>query len=349
MIRIQNIYYMLAYAFHILRQQGYERCGTERFENTADLLSAILARGVAIQIKRGLGRTYIEETEPLSCLRGKIDVAESIKRQTIMRQQLVCTYDEFSANSYLNRILKTTMEVLLRHDVPKARKKELRNLLLYFQDVGTLDVHSIDWQFRFNRNNQNYQLLMSICHLVIKGLLQTSADGSVKLMKFLDEQRMCRLYERFILEYYRKHYPQIKTSASQIRWALDDGFGTMLPIMQSDIMLTYGDKTLIVDAKYYGHTTQVQYAANTLHSNNLYQIFTYVKNKAAAGGEVSGMLLYARTDAEIQPNNTYLMSGNRISVKTLDLNCDFSEISRQLNAIADAFMGDGRASRPGRH
>ena len=59
MIRVQNIYYMLAYAFHILREQGYESCGTEEFENTADLLSAILAKGVAMQIKRGLGRTYI--------------------------------------------------------------------------------------------------------------------------------------------------------------------------------------------------------------------------------------------------------------------------------------------------
>ena len=198
MIRIQNIYHMLAYAFQILREQGYASCGTEEFENTADLLSAILVKGVSVQIKRGLGRTYIEQTEPLSCLRGKIDVTESIKRQTIIKQQLICTYDEFSVDSYMNRILKTTMELLLRYDIPKSRKKELRNLLLYFKDVGTLDVHSINWNFRFNRNNQSYQMLMSICYLVIKGLLQTTADGTVKLMQFLDEQRMCRLYEKFI-------------------------------------------------------------------------------------------------------------------------------------------------------
>ena len=338
MIKIQNIYHMLAYAFQVLREQGYASCGTEAFENTADLLSAILVKGVSIQIKRGLGRTYIEQTEPLSCLRGKIDVSESIKQQTLIKQQLVCTYDEFSENTYMNRILKTSMELLLRYDIPKTRKKELRNLLLYFKDVNTLDVHSIDWNFRFNRNNQSYQMLMSVCYLLIKGLLQTTTDGTVKLMRFIDEQRMCRLYEKFILEYYRKHYPQIKTSASQIGWALDNGISTMLPTMQSDIMLSYGDKTLIIDAKYYSHTTQVQYDVNTLHSNNLYQIFTYVKNQAVAGGQVSGMLLYARTDEKIQPDNDYMMSGNKISVKTLDLNCDFSEISAQLNAIADGFL-----------
>ena len=338
MIRIQNIYHMLAYAFQILREQGYASCGTEEFENTADLLSAILVKGVSVQIKRGLGRTYIEQTEPLSCLRGKIDVTESIKQQTIIKQQLICTYDEFSVDSYMNRILKTTMELLLRYDIPKSRKKELRNLLLYFKDVGTLDVHSINWSFRFNRNNQSYQMLMSICYLVIKGLLQTTADGTVKLMQFLDEQRMCRLYEKFILEYYRKHYPQIKTAASQIGWALDDGISAMLPTMQSDIMLTFRNKTLIIDAKYYGHTMQTQYDVHTLHSNNLYQIFTYVKNKAVAGGEVSGMLLYARTDEAIQPDNTYMMSGNRISVKTLNLDCPFQIIAEQLNSIADSFL-----------
>lgn len=338
MIRIQNIYHMLAYAFQILREQGYASCGTEEFENTADLLSAILVKGVSVQIKRGLGRTYIEQTEPLSCLRGKIDVTESIKQQTIIKQQLICTYDEFSVDSYMNRILKTTMELLLRYDIPKSRKKELRNLLLYFKDVCTLDVHSINWSFRFNRNNQSYQMLMSICYLVIKGLLQTTADGTVKLMQFLDEQRMCRLYEKFILEYYRKHYPQIKTAASQIGWALDDGISAMLPTMQSDIMLTFRNKTLIIDAKYYGHTMQTQYDVHTLHSNNLYQIFTYVKNKAVAGGEVSGMLLYARTDEAIQPDNTYMMSGNRISVKTLNLDCQFQIIAEQLNSIADSFL-----------
>ena len=51
--------------------------------------------------------------------------------------------------------------------------------------------------------------------------------------------------------------------------------------------------------------------------------------------KVSGMLLYARTDADFVPNNTFHMSGNQIDVKTLDLNSDFASISRQLNEIVD--------------
>ena len=338
MIPIRNIYYMLSYAFQVLSEQGYKSIETEQFDNVAELCAAILSKGVSLQLKRGLGREYIEDTESLSSVRGRIEISESIKTRSLLKRQLICSYDDFSENSYMNRIIKTTMELLLRADIAKARKKELRKLLVYFGNVDLLDVHTINWKIQYNRNNQTYRMLISICYLVIKGLLQTNTDGTTKLMDFLDEQRMCRLYEKFILEYYRKEFPKITVNASQIPWALDDGMSDMLPVMQTDIMLSYGSRVLIIDAKYYAHTTQKQYDIHTLHSANLYQIFTYVKNKEAelanVPHEVSGMLLYARTDDAVQPNNSYHMSGNRISVRTLDLNCEFSEIAMQLDKIA---------------
>ena len=337
MIPIRNIYYMLSYAFQVLSEQGYKNIETEQFDNVAELCAAILSKGVSLQLKRGLGREYIEDTESLSSVRGRIEISESIKTRSLLKRQLICSYDDFSENSYMNRIIKTTMELLLRADIAKARKKELRKLLVYFGNVNLLDVHTINWKIQYNRNSQTYRMLISICYLVIKGLLQTNTDGTTKLMDFMDEQRMCRLYEKFILEYYRKEFPKITVNVSQIPWALDDGMSDMLPVMQTDIMLSCGSRVLIIDAKYYAHTTQTQYDIHTLHSANLYQIFTYVKNKEAelanVPHEVSGMLLYARTDEAVQPNNSYQMSGNKISVRTLDLNQPFSAISDQLNAI----------------
>lgn len=342
MIPIRNIYYMLSYAFQVLNEQGYKNLATEEFNNTAELCAAILAKGISMQLKRGLGREYLTQSEPLSTLRGKIDISESLKTQSILKRQLVCTYDDFSVNSYMNRIIKSTMELLIHSDISKARKKELRKLLVYFAEVDTVDLYNVDWNLQYNRNNQTYRMLISICYFVVKGLLQSQADGTKKLMDFFDEQRMCRLYEKFILEYYRKHYPSIKANPSQIPWQLDDGISDMLPVMQTDIMLSQGNRVLIIDAKYYGHSTQQQFGVNTLHSNNIYQIFTYVKNKehelSGTQHTVSGMLLYARTDETILPDNEYRMSGNTISVKTLDLDCDFDSIAAQLNTIAEAFF-----------
>lgn len=340
MIPVQNIYYMLSYAFQVLNEQGYKNIATEQFHNTAELMAAILERGIAIQLKRGLGRSYIPQTEALSSLRGRIDIAESIKTQAMLRKQLICTYDEFSVNETMNRIIKSTVELLLRSDISKARKKNLRKLMVYFGEVDPIDLHTVNWNIQYNRGNQSYRMMISICYLVVKGLLQTNSDGSTMLMDFLDEQRMCRLYEKFILEYYRKEYKQLTAKASRIPWQLDDDVDTMLPVMQSDIMLQYDEKVLIIDAKYYGHSTQTHYGKHTLHSANLYQIFTYVKNKEYElrdeEHKVSGMLLYAKTDEEVYPHHVYQMSGNQITVGTLDLNLAFSDIAGQLDEIVES-------------
>lgn len=353
MIPIQNVYYMLSYAFQILMEQGYRSIETEHFDNVAELCASILCKGVSFQIKRGINREYIPKEEILAAAKGKIVISDSIKDQTILRKRLACKFDEFSADSYLNRIIKTTILYLIHSDISSIRKKELRKIIVYFSNVQTINIHKINWNQQYNRNNQTYQMLISICYLVVKGLLQTQSDGSLKIRDFFDEQRMCRLYEKFILEYFKKNYPELSANALQIPWQVDDGNKFLLPIMQTDICLSKDEKILIIDAKYYANIMQSKFDVLSINSNNLYQIFTYVKNKEAElhdiPHEVSGMLLYARTDEEIVPDNTYKMSGNKISVKTLDLNCDFQEIENQLNKIAFDFFGIIKADLEFRH
>lgn len=333
---------MLSYAFQTLKEERYKKIGTEKFENTADLFSKILIIGVGRQIKQGLVKDYIKQTDTISSIRGKINISESINSQSFIKKQLCCTYDEFSLNCYLNQIIKSTMNLLLKSDITRENKKNLKKLLMYFSEVNLIDVKNINWKIRFDRNNQTYRMIIGICYLTINGLLQTQIGGNSKLMDFLDNQSMHRLYEKFILNYYIKEHPEIKSSSSQIKWQLDDNNDFMLPKMQSDVYLEHENKILIIDAKYYSHTTQKHFDSNTIHSGNLYQIFTYVKNKQeelqGKSIDVSGMLLYARTNETIQPDNDYLMSGNKISVKTLDLNQEFDIIKGQLDSIVVNYL-----------
>lgn len=332
---------MLSYAFTTLDQGGYEEIATEKFENVHNLFAAILAKGIGKQLKRGLYREYLGWKEDAAVVRGKINIPGTIQNRLARKRVLTCEYDELSENNLLNQILKTTVMLLLRHaSVDQEYKNDLKKKMLFFSNVDTIDPRAIRWSaIRFQRNNHTHQMLISLCQLVLKGMLLTTDSGEYRLSSFLDGQRMNRLYEKFIFEYYAKECSQVTVTASQIPWALDGGTGTMLPTMQSDIMLTRGTDVLIIDAKYYTHTTQTRYDVRTIHSNNLYQIFTYVKNKDAELGikphTVSGMLLYAATDEAVQPDNRYKISGNKISVRTLDLNREFSEIAAQLNAIVD--------------
>ena len=342
---IKNIYYMLSYAFTALRQENFEEIAKEKFDNIHNLFAAILAKGIGLQLKQGLYREYLNRTEDLTVMRGKIEMPGTVRNKVAHKQVLTCEYDELSENNQLNQILKTTVMILLRHaQVETTYKNELKKEMLFFSNVDTLEPASIRWAaLRFHRNNNTYQMLIGLCQLILEGMLLSTDRGVYRLASFMDEQRMFQLYEKFILEYYSKEFPELKASASQIPWALDDGVQTMLPIMQSDITLSYKDKILIIDAKYWAHSTQAQYDKHTIHSGNLYQIFTYVKNKTASingkSCEVAGMLLYARTDEMVQPDAEYRMSGNMISVRTLDLNCEFQVIANQLNKIMEEYFG----------
>lgn len=342
-ILIKNIYYMLTYAFQVLKQSNYEDIATEEFENIQDLFAAILAKGIAQQLKQGLYREYISECNNLSILRGKLDIHGTINNKIQRKQKLSCEYDELSENNIFNQILKTTATILLRQSsVSAERRTALKKVMLFFGSVDMIEPACIKWNMlRYQRNNQSYKMLLNICYFVLDGLLLSTEKGEFKMATFLDEQHMCRLYEKFVLEYYKYHHPELRPAASQVAWNLDDGVIDFLPIMQTDITLRYGDKILIIDTKYYAHTMQVQYDNRTLHSNNLYQIFTYVKNQDVGNtGNVAGMLLYAKTEETITPDCDFSMGGNKISVKTLDLNIAFNYIAEQLNRIAESYFGE---------
>ena len=329
---------MLTYAFSILRQTNYEEIGSEQFDNIEDLFAAILAKGLAQQLKQGLYREYVTIEEELPALRGKANMSQSIKLKLQKKPLLACEYDELTENNRFNQIIKSTVLLLIRHSsVSKQNKAELKKEMLYFSEVDEINVTTIKWSaLNYQTNNQSYKMLLNICYFVIEGLLFSDEKGKFKAASFLDEQRMSRLYEKFILEYYRHHYKgKLNVNSSQIKWDVDDGIIDFLPVMQTDIMLKNAEKTLIIDAKYYNQTMQYgQYGNATYHSNNLYQIYTYVKNcDVNSDGSVSGMLLYAKTDESIELDNDYTMNGNKISVKTLDLNCSFEIIKEQLHNI----------------
>ena len=342
-IFIKNIYYMLSYAFQELRPDREDDVAGEDFERIHDLFSSILAKGIARQLKQGLHREYLSRTEDLMALRGKIDLPGTMRSRLARRQAVSCEYDELSEDNLMNRVLKTTAMMLLRHgDVSTAHRDELKRPMPFLAGVEEIDPADIRWSsIRYTRNTQSYRMLMSVCQLVLQGMLLTNERGEMRLMTYIKPEYMERLYEKFILEYYAAECRVAKASSPQIKWALDDGFGTMLPVMQSDIVLSRDSRVLIIDAKYYTHSMHVNWDIRRIHSGNLYQIFTYVKNKEAelartgASHKVSGMLLYAKTDEDIQPDGTYQMSGNQISVKTLDLNQPFVVIRAQLDAIAE--------------
>lgn len=342
-ILIRNIYYMLSYAFSNLRKNNYENVAKEEFERIEDLFAEILYKGISAQLKLGLYKEYIYKDAELPLLRGKLNIAQTIKLRTNQKNLLGCEFDELSENNIFNQILKTVAEMLIfRSDIKVERKRQLKNILVFFQEIDTINPSEIKWNtLKFQNNNKGYRMLINICYFVLEGMLLTTEKGKYRVSTF-SEEHMNKLFERFVLEYYKVHYKDLKVSAPTIKWDLSeerDCVIDFLPEMKSDIVIADENHTLIIDTKYYTKTLQTNFDHKTIHSNNLYQIFTYVKNKdVEKKGNVSGVLLYAKTQERVLPIMDAKFGGNRIMVKTLDLDKEFKDIEQQLNQIIVDFF-----------
>ena len=338
-IPIRNIYYMLAYAFRCLDLRDFSGLESEPFDNACDLFAAILARGLNGQVRRGLERSYLLRNDPLSSPRGRIDVQASVRMLSAARGQLYCRYDEYSEDIPVNQVFKLTARYLCRSgEVSRARRDSLKRLLPYLSGVRDLSPADIRWdQVKCRPDNRSCRSLIAICRLVLEHMLLTKPDGSRVIGGYMDGRPMYLIYEKFILEYYRRHFSGLSPNPEPVSWNLTGGSGLHLPRMRTDITLHSGPKTLIIDAKYYSQSMQSYCGGDsrTLRSDNLYQICTYVRNlDRDRTGFVAGLLLYARTRESVIPDDLCEIDGNIIAAGTLDLSRPFSEIAGRLDQIA---------------
>ena len=154
-IFIQNIYYMLSYAFQILKQEDYQKVAGEKFDKIHDLFAAILEKGVARQVKQGLYREYVPIQEDLSVMRGKLNINDTLSLKVQRKQKLSCEFDEFSEDNLYNQILKVTIHRLIKaDDVAAERKQALRKLIVFFGNVKLIQPDHIAWnRLIYQRNN----------------------------------------------------------------------------------------------------------------------------------------------------------------------------------------------------
>lgn len=343
-ISIKNYYWMLAYAFRCLKKETETKIKSESFDNIYELFAFIIILEIQNQIKRGLNRNYNLYEDESSSIRGKIKINETIKKLSFINRKCVIEYDEFSINSQLNQIVKVAIKYLLKSnklDNKKDYNKKLKILLKYFDKVYDVLPSQIRWHtIRYDRNNKSYRMLISVSYYILNGLLSTNETGKQVFNDYIDDQETYKLYERFIYNYYKFHYGNRYEITSQkvINWISD--IKEMLPIMKCDVMIynKNKEKKLIIDAKYYSSELQENYYKKKFISNNLYQIFSYVKNEdIKKDGSVSGMLLYAKTDDNNIIDNIYNMDGNKIKICNLDLSQEFKDVTIRLNSFIDWF------------
>ena len=255
-IPIRNIYYMLSYAYDVMKEGENVKLADEDFENIYDLFGKILVNGLGLLIKRGFNREYINVSEEMPLLRGKIDVNETLKRQNHIVGKLNCEYDELSSNFLFNQIIKASIINLIKYKgIDKQIREKLMNINRYFHDIDLIQLQKQHFSYiRYHRNNRFYRLIIDICEILFDELLVSPQKGETIFKDFIKDGRMATLYEKFILNFYKKELSIIQVYSPIFQWDKDLDFehvGTsFLPIMRTDVVLQSEREQLIIDLRF---------------------------------------------------------------------------------------------------
>lgn len=342
-IPIQIIYIMLCYAWNILTPKQQEFFDAENFKNTHNFLAKILIKGCFQLLKKGLMQEYVNINNENRVIKGKISISNTIKKSLLIKGLVDCNYDEFLVDTEYNKIIKTTILNLIRNkNLSPILIKDLKTLLLYFNRVSTIKLSSsLFRKLEYSRNNVYYRQILSICELIFHELIVNERKGNIEFITFLKDEKMAKLYEKFVLNFYKKELDKnaYSVSSPHIEWLLSDKNETVsniLPQMRTDVVIKnkLNNKQLVIDTKFYSDVLISSHCSDSkkIRNAHLYQINTYLDNIGISTEKI-GLLLYPQMDTVI--NEEIALKDKTIKVKTINLDCEWNRIKQDLINIVD--------------
>jgi 5-methylcytosine-specific restriction enzyme subunit McrC len=346
-IPIRNLWHMLLYAWNEPSLQNQVSMGDVEQAPTLDsLLALILIRLLEQRLRIGLGRGYVEETERLRRVRGKVNFAESLKQQTFERGEAISDFQQYSANEPRNQILRSTLRRLVQvgefgtdQAAAEVLRHRLRRLVrsLHGVDLVELTPELVRRQ-QFAQNENDYLLMLSVCELVVLRQMPLEQEGAQPLPR-LDRDAMIlhRVYERFVANFYRLHLTDWEVNAQKLLdWHAPET-NEHLPSMVPDLILREhaSGQIVILDTKFTAASLiENQWGKPIYDSSHLYQLYAYLRSQeelSAAHRTAAGILLYPAVKTHL--SDRVELQGHTVRIECVDLAAEWQEVERQLMKV----------------
>lgn len=353
-IPVRNWWHMLLYAWNLaeFKDRHNDVIKEEAPDDLHALLTLILTEITNKQIRRGLRGEYVDRSELLKTVRGRIDFTGTLRELALYRGQLRCEYDEYSLNVPRNQIIFSTLHKSLSKGLGKdaemlqRRVERLIHMMIDIEPVR-LSRRLIAGELRkLGRNEREYQLVLRICDMLYQ-LEMPLDDEEGKSMSYWERLKdEWEVYETFVANFYKLHNSNewdVKPQA-HLRWnETAVRKGTMrLPRMMPDIVMTHkkSGKVVILDTKWKSTVTAGK-DDNAVKTEDLYQMWAYISSQNHMGEghrNATGILLYAQPQAGREWLKTKI-DAHPFRVETLDLTQEWQDIETSLqNLIKEATM-----------
>ncbi len=334
-IPIKNIYYMVLYAWNRVKDlSGISEKNIEGLRDFNDVITELFLSEVMQLLRKGISREYINIVDRSEFIKGKIDIASSMK---LIQPNIVCHFDEYSEDIILNRVIKTILiRIVSTLGIKDDHRKQARKLLLHFANIRQIYLdENLYKSLVFNRFNKDYEYAIDMGMLIYKNSIPNERDGDYKFINIIDDQeQISSIFEEFLRRFYEIHSGyNVHRRYYNWKWeSIDKSNINLLPRMETDIELTTADIKIIIDAKYYKNAFSSKYEGKKLISNNIYQMKAYLSQNLDKYNILRGIIIYPSNGYEIN-EKFYSNKGYTMEFRTINLNTEWKQIESRLLEI----------------
>jgi len=221
-------------------------------------------------VKKGIKSDYVALEENLKFLKGKLNINEQIKRNSIHKERFYVEYSEFLSDIKINQIIKTTLKFLYKKSNSSKNQQKIRELLFIFDDVSECeDYKNFFAKLVINRQVKHYEQTLLWCKIFLLNNSFTPHKGDDLAFALLFD--MNALFESYVGNFIKKKFSGIILQHSEKHLVEDPKSFKLRP----DIFLK--DK-FIADTKW-----KIISSRDDISQADLYQLYAYGKKHPCDG------------------------------------------------------------------
>ena len=215
-------------------------------------------------VKKGIKSDYVALEENLNFLKGKLNINEQIKRNSIHKERFYVRYSEFLSDININRIIKTTLKFLYKKSNSSKNQQKIRELLFIFDEVSMCeDYKNFFVKLVINRQVKYYEQTLLWCKIFLLGNSFTPHKGDDLAFALLFD--MNALFESYVGDFIKKSFPSTILQHPEKHLIEDPKSFKLRP----DIFL---EDKFIADTKW-----KIVKSRDDISQADLYQLYAYGK------------------------------------------------------------------------
>ncbi len=347
----RNLLHLLAVAADLPIREHALAPLLRRHANWFEVLTRLFTAHLTDVWQRGIVRGYIPiEDDDSPLLRGKWRLTAQLRRPA-HRHRFCVTYDEFTPDNPLNRILRFVVERLWTLTRDSDNRRALSTLRAWMDGVTLLpNVTAAEASaVSLTRLHPAYAPLLTLARLFLDGGSLQLSGGDRDAFAFVFD--MNRLFESFVFNFLRCHRAAILPPSLADCTLLPQSAGTALHLarregraafhLKPDLALRAADGTfpLLLDTKYKA-LAPAERGASGITPADMYQMHAYARRYACP----RVLLLYPQTAGMAEPLRLRfdLEGGGTVQAATLGLRVELGKpegIRQLIEELKDVFQG----------